>query len=379
MKKITILALHLGYGGVENSICSLANILIDKYDVKIISVYNLYDKPAFMLDDRVKVEYLLDRTYSPNKEEFKNALKRKNILLTIKEGIKSIKILYMKKYRMIQAVKDIKSGIIISTRIEHNEILSKYGKESTLKIAQEHTYHNNNNKYIERLVKSCNNIDYFMPVSQSLTEFYYKYFEQSKTICKYIPHSLDYMPDKVSSLENKNIISIGRLSPEKGFLDLLDVFSLVSKNRKDWKLNIIGDGIERDLIKEKIEILGLEDNVILHGYKDKEYIKDIFMKSSIYAMGSHEESFGLVLIESQSFGVPCIAFSSATGACEIIENGKNGYLIDNRDKEEMAQKIISLIDDINLRKEMGYKSRVNANQYSKYVVKEAWMNFLRNL
>ena len=66
MKKITILALHLGYGGVEKSIASVSNILVEKYDVEIISVYKLYDEPVFEIDKRVKITYLLATNLSPN-------------------------------------------------------------------------------------------------------------------------------------------------------------------------------------------------------------------------------------------------------------------------------------------------------------------------
>ena len=59
LKKVTILALHLGFGGVEKSIASICNILANKYDVEVISVYKLYEKPAFFIDDRVKITYLL--------------------------------------------------------------------------------------------------------------------------------------------------------------------------------------------------------------------------------------------------------------------------------------------------------------------------------
>ena len=55
MKKITILSLHLGFGGIERSVVSLANILCKKYMVEIVSVYKLYDKPSFDIDDRVDV------------------------------------------------------------------------------------------------------------------------------------------------------------------------------------------------------------------------------------------------------------------------------------------------------------------------------------
>ena len=251
--KVTILALHLGYGGVEKAISSLSNILIDKYDVEIISVYKLYDKPAFYIDDRVKIKYLLDTELSPNKKELKDAIRTKNPIKILSEGLKSVKILKLKSSKMIDAIKNIDSGIVISTRIEHNKLLSKYGNKNLITIAQEHTYHNENEKYIKDLVESCKNIDYFMPVSQMLTDFYKKYFEGTKTNCVFIPHSLDYIPREVSALESKKIISIGRLSPEKGFDDLLDVFKIVNNQKKDWKLDIIGDGVLKNHLINKVK------------------------------------------------------------------------------------------------------------------------------
>ena len=82
-QKISIIALHLGFGGVENSICSLANILSNYYTVEIISTYKLLDMPAFELNPKVNVKYLL-QDLKPNKTELKNALKNKNILNIIK-------------------------------------------------------------------------------------------------------------------------------------------------------------------------------------------------------------------------------------------------------------------------------------------------------
>ena len=67
MKKVTILALHMGYGGIENAIASLANLLCEKYDVEILSVYRLYNEPVFELDERIKVNYISN--IKPNKKE----------------------------------------------------------------------------------------------------------------------------------------------------------------------------------------------------------------------------------------------------------------------------------------------------------------------
>ena len=59
MKKVAILSLHLGYGGIEKSIAALANILCEKYQVEIICIYKLYEQPAFDIDKRVKIKYLI--------------------------------------------------------------------------------------------------------------------------------------------------------------------------------------------------------------------------------------------------------------------------------------------------------------------------------
>ena len=61
MKKITIFSLHLGYGGIEKSIVNLANLLSNEYQVEIVSTYKLEDTPAFEINDKVKVTYLIDK------------------------------------------------------------------------------------------------------------------------------------------------------------------------------------------------------------------------------------------------------------------------------------------------------------------------------
>jgi hypothetical protein len=158
MKKITIIALHLGYGGIEKSIASLSNMLCDNYKIEIISTYKLYDKPAFKINKKVKIKYLMNE--KPNKAEFIGLLKKGKLIESFKEGLKSIKVLYLKRKKVIEAIKNINSDVIISTRAFHNKLLGKYGKMNIVKIAWEHSHHNNNKKYIKALVKSCKNMNY---------------------------------------------------------------------------------------------------------------------------------------------------------------------------------------------------------------------------
>jgi len=371
MKKVTILALHLGYGGIERAITDLANNITPFYDVTIVSTYKLYDKPVNDLNKKVKVEYLTE--LKPNKKEFKEALKSFKIITAIKELSKAIKILYLKKKLMVDYIKTCDSDVIISTRDIHNLWLGKHGNKKSLRIGWEHNHHHGNMKYANKIINSCKNLDYLVLVSKDLTNFYK---EKTNTKCIYIPNMVEKSNIK-SELKEKNLISIGRLSPEKGFIDLIEVFKLVNKKHSDWTLNIIGDGQEKDTITSKIEENNLENKTILHGFLTKKEMEPLLEKSSIYVMSSLTESFGIVLLEAFACGIPCIAFDSAERKKEIISNNKNGFLIKNRNKEQMADKICELIESYNKRLKMGQLGLEKSYEYDSSKVIDKWINIIK--
>lgn len=373
MKRITIFALHLGIGGIEKAISSLCNNLCNDYDIEIISTYKLYDKPAFEIDPKVKITYLIE-SIKPNKKELLNSIKKFKVFDIFKEGYKSLKILYLKKHLMIKAIKNCNSDIGITAREFHNKLLGKYGTNIKLKIGWEHNNRPEDTKFVKAVSNSTLNLDYFIVVSKNLKELYQT---KTKTKVLYIPNVIDDIPDEISSLEEHNLISIGRLAPEKGFLDLIDIFNKLSKKYPDWKLNIIGDGSEREAITKKINNYNLDKKVIMHGFQNKKYINKILAKSSIYIMTSYTESFGIVILESFSYGVPVLAFDSALGACELIENSKDGFLIPNRDQNEMINKISELIDDLKLRKTLGYNGYKKSLNFSQEKIKKEWLKILK--
>lgn len=377
MKKVAILGLHLGYGGVEQSIVNLANMLCYNYEVELVITYQVVNQVPYKINPKVKVLYLTN--LKPNKEEFKVALKRKRIIKVFKEGLKSISILYKRTSVMKKYIKKSDADILISSRVLYTELVSKYANKGVITIAQEHCHHNNNQKYINKVKRACRNINYLMPVSKELTDHYQKAIQNGKTTCLFIPNSLEFWPEEISKLDCKNLISVGRISKEKGYLDLIDVFELVHQVNPDWKLNIVGDGVEMSKLKEKITEKKLEKYVILHGFQDKDYIYQQLLQSSIYVMCSFEESFGIVLLEAASFGIPLVAFSSAQGAHEIIKNNGNGYLIENRDKSEMADKINELIDSQEQRVKLGTYARTSVEQYTFKNVKKQWLKFLDSM
>ena len=374
--KITILALHLGYGGVEKFITNIANMFAADNEVEIISTYKILENPAFDLNHNIKITYLIENL-KPNQKEFYESIKKVNIIEFFKQTFIALKILYLKKSKMKEAIKRSDSEVIISTRPMHNKLLSKYGKSSAIKIATEHNYNENNNKYIKKVIHSCKNIDYLVIASKKLCNIYSA--KMNKSSCKVIniPLSLDKIPEKTSKLENRQITYIGRLSKEKGILDLIEIFKKIYEKDKTIILNIIGEGKEKEEVTKKIKQYELENNVILHGYKNKNEIENILLNTSIGINTSHTESFGLAILETMSYGIPCVAFSSAEGLQEIIENGKNGYLIENRDFEIMADKILELINNKEKILEFSKNAKIKSCEYNFESIKKEWLLLLK--
>ncbi len=375
MKKITFLVLHLGYGGAEQAVISQANVLAERYHVEIISFYKLLPEPAFKVDERVKIRYLTEGI-KPNRNEIKDALYKRRIGRFCAESIKSCKILYWRKKKMEEAIKKSNSDIIISSRYIYHKLLTKNVSSIVICIGQEHNHHNNNEKYIRKQIHAVKDMDYFMPVSRELTEFYEQKLKDQKVVCKYIPHYLEKIPERVSDLKGKNIISVGRLAPEKDYEELIKVFSEIDSSFEEWKLHIVGDGDEREKLQNLIREKQLENRIIMHGFLGKEEIEKLMYQSSLYLMTSLTESFGLVLIEAQSYGLPCIAYDSAQGAKEIITSGKNGILVENRDRNRMVKEIEKCLQDLEYRQRIGKAGRENALHYSKESIQNQWYEFI---
>ena len=377
MKKISILSLHLGYGGIEKSIVALVNLLCEKYKVEIACSYKLYEKSVFPIDKRVKVKYLTN-DIRPNRESFKEAVKNKKIVDTIKEANYAAKVLRLRKRTMVNYIKKCDADIIISTRDIFDEWLGDNARDGVIKIGWEHNHYHDNLKYADTVTRSCKKLDYLVLVSKALRDYYSARLSKYGCTCVYIPNIIDKMPKYIAPLEAKRLISVGRLSKEKGQLDLLKIYKSLHEKYPSWTLDIIGDGVDREKLEDYIKENNLTKSVKLHGYQDKDYIDKMLHDSSIYLMTSYTESFGIVLIEAMSHGVPCIAFSSAEGARELINSGENGYLIKNRNFEMFEKKIIDLIEDKEGRKNIGKVARNGVKKYTGEVVKNDWFNLLEN-
>lgn len=363
--EVTIMSLHLGFGGIEQYISSLTK-MIDK-KITIISTYKLYDKEPF--EYNAKKEFLLN--CGPNTKEIKDALSNKKVFKSIKEGIKSLYILYKKKYENIEAIEKINTKYIITTRDFHNEYVGYYARKDIIKIATEHNFNNDYN-YARKVINSVYNVDYLVLVSKR-QEAYYKDRVRCNTL--YIPNVLDKLPKKSSNAEDHSIVTIGRLAKVKGHTDLIKVVELLKKDYDDISLTIIGDGEEKDNLIKLIKKKNLEKNVRITGFLDKDGIELELTNKNVFVMTSLFESFGLAAIEAASYKLPVVAFDSAEGLKEILADG-NGILIENRDLNKMKEEISKLFEDKKYRDKIAKNGYLNAKKYSIENVKKSWENII---
>lgn len=369
-KKISILSLHLGFGGTEQVVTNTANMLSNDYDVEVVSLYKNKEKIPFEVNEKVKITYLTNLI--SNRAEFKTAVRSKNIFKIIKEGIKSIHILINKNQFMRSYILESDAKVIISSRYSFSKILNYCGRKNCYKIHHEHTF-SVNDEYINKLNK-LKKINEVIVVSQTL---YDEYKNKLSIKLEYIPNALNYFPkeSELSKLDNKTLITVGRMSPEKGFSDLIDVIKEVDD--KEVVLNLFGDGQELEFLKNKVKELNLEKQINFYGFKNQDFIKKYMQNSSLYVMTSFEESFGLVLIEAMSYGVPCIAFDSAQGAKYII-NQKNGYFIKERNNEKMANTIKKYLK-LNSKEKLKYgiNARNTSKEYSFDKIQNKWLEHIK--
>lgn len=374
MKKLKILMLHLSHGGVEKQTITMANALIEFYNIEIVSFYKITEVPAYEIDKRISVKYLYDG--GPNRETFKKYLKSKNFIKTFKEGLKAIKILFLKKQLIKKEILKDDVDIYFSTRHEYGALLGRYGNKEKLKLTEEHNYIETK-KYQKKTVKRLKKLDYIVVISKYHLHMYKEWFKDYNVRIVQIPNILDNNSKKVSTLNNNAVIAVGRLNYIKDFSSLIDVMHYAVLNNPTLKLYLLGDGEEKENLTNKITQLNLQDNIIMPGFVNPEEVKKYMLKSDIFLMTSLRECFPMVILEAYNCGLPTISYDILTGPRELVKDGYNGFIVPNRDCKEMAKKINNLLNDKVLLKELGKNSKKDSSNYLTDKVIQKWKEILR--
>lgn len=194
-----------------------------------------------------------------------------------------------------------------------------------------------------------------------------------------IPNVVTCYPEEINDLATrpKRIIAVGRLHHQKGFDMLIEAWRMLYRKYPDWIVDIYGDSTNRDFFQRLIDQKQMQNAIHLRGRTSDVYKE--YQESAFYVMSSRYEGFGLVLVEAMSCGLPCVSFDCPYGPSTIISDGEDGFLVDNGNVKQLAEKMEILINDANLRMAMGQKAREKAALYKKENIMGRWDALFKSL
>lgn len=195
--------------------------------------------------------------------------------------------------------------------------------------------------------------------------------------CKIIPNPRSFSLLRKSNLENKKVIAICRHSYEKGLDRLLLIWEKIVEKHPDWSLDIYGEW-NTDRTYQKMAV-NLEISNSVNFIAPVVNIQESYQNASIFLMTSRSESFPMALIEAISSGLPCVVYDCPNGPNAIIKNNENGFLIEDGNENLFLEKLGLLIDNKNLRVEIGDKAFKSAEQYDIEIIMKIWDDVFKDL
>ncbi len=146
--------------------------------------------------------------------------------------------------------------------------------------------------------------------------------------------------------DDKVIISVGRLAEEKNWVTLLRAFALAQKVQPNIRLVLLGDGPQADALRQLVGELGIADRVMFTGKVPFDEVPNYLKAADIFTFASITETQGIVTLEAMAAGLPSVAVD-ASGTRDILEDGKQGFLVQN-DANDLANGILKLLDNQSL-------------------------------
>jgi glycosyltransferase involved in cell wall biosynthesis len=148
--------------------------------------------------------------------------------------------------------------------------------------------------------------------------------------------------------------AIGHLYKTKGYEYLIEAMEIVARRQKNFALFIIGEGEERPRLEKMIIAFNLENNVFLSGGID--HAADIMPAFDLYVCSSVKEGFPYVLLEAMYAGLPIIS-SNVGGIPDMVRHNKNGLLMESKNPDQLAERILKLCANKDLRTKLGENAK----------------------
>jgi glycosyltransferase involved in cell wall biosynthesis len=154
------------------------------------------------------------------------------------------------------------------------------------------------------------------------------------------------------------ILSVGRLYARKGLFTLIESMPLVARKFKNAKFIIAGKGLSNEMKKlvNYATKLGVKDNIVFTGYFPDKKLPQLYQTADIFAFSTFYENLPFAVLEALSSGLPVVT-TNVGGIPEMIENGRNGFLVQPSNARELADKILYYIEHPAAASEMAFHAR----------------------
>lgn len=183
-----------------------------------------------------------------------------------------------------------------------------------------------------------------------------------------------YLCEK-TSYSGKQLLYVGSLIQRKGLDLLLDAMQETSG---DITLVIVGEGQEKELLQKQAEEKSIAHRVDFRGYVEGEPLRALYHTSDAFILPTREDCFGLVILEAMCASLPILSSKYADGAGDLVEEGKNGYIVDPNDTRAFAAAIDRLFAEGRLA-ELGRNSYVKAQEFAFEHVARGCMDALQSV
>lgn len=347
-------------GGTERVVSVIANQLSGKnYSVLIVTLFSNENKSFFKLDEDIKIETVFSKP---------------------KKGLYSFPLVFFKLKKILD---DNKVDIIINV----DSILAFYtipvcyfSSNNIRNICWEHfNYYITLGKRIRSVSRklACKYCDDVITLTEKDKIYWSENNPNIKNIVSInnpaLASDYKYVDDKVN---NKVLVSVGRLTYQKGFDLLIKAFHMVVKRRNDWELYIVGDGEEHQALSLLIEKLNLSDCIKL--IPATQNIEEVYKNSSLYVMSSRFEGLPMVLLEATAFGLPIVSFDCSTGPSEVITK-EFGWLCKSNDVDALSEAILHAFnqcDEPATYNRLRKNACLNASRFSVDKITKKWIDLL---
>ncbi len=353
---------RMGGGGAERVVSLLANALVNKGND--VTVYTLVGGESF---------YALDRKISY--ESIGVSVDRKNALTAILSKLK----FFPKSYFALRKKLKSKKYDIVVSMLPECDILVGLCKLFGLKfkhICSERNDPNSRGKlYMSVLKFIYKKADVFVCQGKRVYDYYKNVPEKTKKIISN-PVDGDKLPLRAEII-TKRIVSVGRLDSQKNFPLLIKSFAALGEQFSEYRLDIYGEGPERETLQKLIESFNLQERISLCGAKKN--VQQLISDAEIFVMSSDYEGFPNALLEAMSIGLPVISTDFPTGIAAELIGKENGILVPVGDKDEMTAAIIELLSDKERRAQMGANNREMCKKFYIPNIIAEWETALENI